>query len=97
MNPKMHHQLRMIEDVQPKFETQDIQLPLGLELLIRGVFCAYCLTGLILVEVELTEQNLSVIPGHQEFGILEEAAVNIDDLKIVTVRVYHGFAKQSAV
>ena len=60
-----------------------------MELLIRGIFCASCLKGLILVEVEFPEQNLSVIPGHQEFGILEETAENIDDLKMVTVRVYH--------
>ena len=68
-----------------------------MELLIRGIFCASCLTGLNLVEVELPEQNLSVIPGHQEFGILEETGENIDDLKMVTVRVYHEYAQQSAV
>ena len=50
-----------------------------------------------LVEVELPEQNFSVIPGHQEFGILEETGENIDDLKIVIVRFYHGCAQQSAV
>mgnify|MGYP003306230709 CR=1 FL=1 len=50
-----------------------------------------------LVEVELPEQNLSVIPGHQEFGILEETGENIDDLKMVTVRVYHRYTQQSAV
>ena len=50
-----------------------------------------------LVEVELPEQNLFVILDHQGFGILQEAAENIDDLKIVTVRVYHGCAQQSAV
>ena len=72
-------------------------MPLGLELLIRGIFCASCLTGLNLVEVELPEQNLSVIPGHQEFGILEETGENIDDLKKVIVRFYHGYAQQSAV
>jgi len=76
----------MIEDEQPKFETKDIQVPLGLELLIRGIFCASCLTGLNLVEEELPEQNLSVIPGHQEIGILEETGRNIDDLKMVIVR-----------
>ena len=74
-----------------------IQVPLGLELLIRGLFCASCLTGLNLAELELPEQNLSVIPGHQEFGILEETGENIDDLKMVTVRVYHGCAQQSGV
>ena len=68
-----------------------------MELLIRGVFCDSCLTGLNLVEVELPEQNLSVIPGHQEFGILEETGENIDDLKMVIVRFYHGYAQQSAV
>jgi len=52
-----------------------------LEPLIRGIFLASCLTGLNLVEVKLPEQNLSVIPGHQEFGILEETSENIDDLK----------------
>ena len=57
-----------------------------MELLIRGIFRASCLTGLNLVEVELPEQNLSVIPGHQEFGILEETGENIDDLKIVIVK-----------
>ena len=50
-----------------------------------------------LVEVELPEQNLFVILDHQGFGILQEAAENIDDLKIVTVGVYHGCAQQSAV
>ena len=68
-----------------------------MELLIRGIFCASCLTGLNLVEVELPEQIVSVIPGNQEFGILEETAENIDDLKMVTVRFYHGCAQQSAV
>jgi len=68
-----------------------------LKLLIRGIFCASCRTGLNLVEVELPEQNLSVIPGHQEFGILEETGENIDDLKMVTVRFYHGCAQQSVV
>ena len=68
-----------------------------MELLIRGIFYASCLTGLNLVEVELLEQNLSVITGHQEFGILEETGENIDDLKMVTVRIYHGCAQQSAV
>ena len=58
-----------------------------MELLIRGIFCASCLTGLNLVEVELHEQNLSVIPGHQEFGILEETGENTDDLKMVIVRL----------
>ena len=72
MNPMMSHQLGMIENVQPKFETLDIQLHLGLELLIRGIFCASCRKGLNLVEVELPEQNLSVIPSYQEFGILGE-------------------------
>ena len=68
-----------------------------MELLIRGVFCASCLTGLNLFVVELPEQNLSVIPGHQEFGILEETGKNIDDLKMVIVRFYLGCANQSAV
>ena len=49
MNPNTHHQLGMIENVQPKFETLDIQLHLGLELLIRGIFCASFRTGLNLV------------------------------------------------
>ena len=53
--------------------------------------------ALNLVEVELPEQNLSVIPGYQEFGIFEVTAENIDDLKMVTVRFYHGFAQKSAV
>jgi len=35
--------------------------------------------------------------GHQEFGILEETGENIDDLKMLTVRVYHGCTQQSAV
>ena len=68
-----------------------------MELLIRGIFCASYLTGLNLVEVGLPEQNLSVIPGHQEFEILEETGENIDDLKMVAERVYHGNAQQSAV
>ena len=50
-----------------------------------------------MVEVELPEQNLSVITGHQEFGILEEIGENLDDLKMVTVRVYHGYAQLFAV
>ncbi len=66
-------------------------------LLIRGIFCTSCGNILNLVEVEFTEQNLSVIPGHKEFRILDETGENIDDLKIVTVRVYHGCAQQSAV
>ena len=45
-----------------------------------------------MVEVELTEQNISVILGPQEFGILEETGENIDDLKMVTVKFYHGCA-----
>ena len=73
------------------------RVPLGLELLIRGIFCSSCLTDLNLVEVELSKQNLSVIPGHQEFGILEETGENIDDLKMVIVRFYHGCAQQSTV
>ena len=68
-----------------------------MELLIRGIFCASCLKGLILVEVELPEQNLSVIPGHQEFEILEESGENIDDIKKVIVRFYHGCSQRSAV
>ena len=87
----------MIEDVKPKFETQDIQVPLGLELLIRGIFSASYLTGLNMVLSLIHIQNLSVIPGHQEFGILEETGENIDDLKMVIVRFYHGCAQQSAV
>ena len=57
----------------------------------------FCRTGLKLVEVAFPEQNLSVIPGYQEFGIFEVIAENIDDLKMVTVRVYHRYAQQSAV
>ncbi len=68
-----------------------------MELLIRGIFCASCLTGLNLVEEEFPEQNLSVIYGHQEFGILEETGGNIDDLKKVIVRFYLGCTQQSAV
>ena len=68
-----------------------------MELVIRGIFCASCRTGLNLVEVELPVQNLSVIPDHQDFGILEETGENIDDLKMVIVMVYHGCAQQSAV
>ena len=68
-----------------------------MELLIRGIFWASYRTGLNLGELELTEQNLSVITGHQEFGILEETGENIDDLKMVTVMVYHRYAQQSAV
>ena len=68
-----------------------------MELLIRGIFCASCRIGLNLAEVELTEQNLSVITGYQEFGILEETGENIYDLKMVTVRGYDRYAQQSAV
>ena len=68
-----------------------------MELLIRGIYYASCRIGLNLVGVELTEQNLSVITGYQEFGILEETGENIDDLKMVTVMVYHRYAQQSAV
>ena len=68
-----------------------------MELLIRSKFCASFRTGLNLFEVELPEQNLSLIPGHQEFGIIEETAETIDDLKIVTIRGYHGCAQQSVV
>ena len=68
-----------------------------MELLIRGIYYASCRIGLNLVGVELAEQNLSVITGHQEFGILEETGENIDDLKMVTVRFYHGYAQKSAV
>ena len=68
-----------------------------MELLIQGIFCASCLTGLNFFVVELPEQNLSVIPGNLEFGILEETGENIDDLKMVIVRFYHGYAQQSAV
>ena len=66
-------------------------------LLIRGIFGTAYRTGLNLVEVELAEQNLSVILGHQEFGILEETGENIYDLKIVTVRGYHRSVQQSGV
>jgi len=68
-----------------------------LGILIGGVFCASCLKGLNLVEVKLHEQNLSVIQGHQEFGILQETGEYIDDLKMVIVRFYHGCGQQSAV
>ena len=71
--------------------------PSGLELLIRGIFCVLCLTGLHLFEVELPEQIVSVIPGNQEFGILEETGVNLYDLKILIVRFYHGCAQKSAL
>ena len=68
-----------------------------MELLIRGGFCTSSRKGLNLVEVALPEQNLSVITGHNDFEILEETGENIDDLKMVTVRVYHRYAQQSAV
>ena len=55
MNPKVHQQLGMIKDVQLKFEIYDIQVPLGLELLIRGKFCVSCLLGLNLFKLELPE------------------------------------------
>jgi len=64
-----------------------------LEILIRRIFCAYCLTGLNLFEVELPEQNQSVIPCQQEFRNFE----GIDELKMVTVMVYHECVQQSAV
>ena len=57
----MLHQSRIIECVQPKFETEYIQVPLELGLLIRGIFYAFSRTGLNLVEVALPERNLSVI------------------------------------
>ena len=57
----MLHQPGMIEGVQPKFETEYIQVPLELGLLIRGIICAFGRPGLNLVEVALPEQNLSVI------------------------------------
>jgi len=53
MNPKVHQQLGMIKDVQLKFEIFDIQVPLGLGLLIRVNFCVSCLLGLNLFKVEL--------------------------------------------
>ena len=93
----MPHQSRIIECVQPKFETEYIQVPLELGLLIRGIICAFGRPGLNLVEVALPEQNLSVIPDHQEFGFLEETGENLDDLKMVIERLYHGCAQQSAV
>ena len=68
-----------------------------MELLIRGIFCVSYLTDLNLVEVELPEQNNSVIPGHQEFGNLEETDGNIYDLKMVTVRGYLVCPQQPAV
>ena len=68
-----------------------------MELLIRGIFCASCLRGLNLVEIDIPKQNLFVIPGHQLFGILEETVEKINDLKMVIVRFYLGCANQSAV
>ena len=50
-----------------------------------------------LVEVELPEQNLFVILYQQGFRILQEVTENLDDLKMVTVRGYHGCTQQSAV
>ena len=68
----MLHQSGIIEGVQPKFETEDIKVPLELGLLIRGIICAFGRPGLNLVEVALPEQILSVITGHHELEILEE-------------------------
>ena len=72
MNSKMHHQQGKIEDVIPRFETNDIKLFLKLGLLIRRIFWSPYLTILNLVEVELSELNLFAISGNQEFEILEE-------------------------
>ena len=73
------------------------EVPLGLGLLIRRIFCASYLTGLNLFEVELPEQNQSVITCHQEFRIFEGIDEKIDDLIMVTVRFYHECAQQSVV
>ena len=87
----------MIEGVKPKYETQYIQLPLGQEILIRGVFCASSLSGLNLVELKLPEQNFSVIPFHRQFGFMEETGKNIDDFKMVIVGFFNGYSQKSAV
>ena len=55
-------------------------------LLVREIFFGPSLSVLNLVEVELPEQNFSIIPCNQEFGIFEEIGENIDDLKMVIVR-----------
>ena len=87
----------LIEDIQLKCETLDIQEPKELEILIRVKFCAVCRTDSHLIEGDLPVPELPIIPGHQEFGILEETGENIYDLKIVTVRGYHRSVQQSGV
>ena len=77
----MLHHPGMIEDVQLKCETLDIQEPKESEILIRVKFCAVCRTGLHLIEGDLPVLELPVIPGHQVVGIIEETGDRIDEFK----------------
>ena len=81
MKAKMLHHLGMIEYVQLKCETLDIQEPKESEILIRVKFCAVCRTDLHLIEGDLPVPELPIIPGHQVVGIIEETGDCIDEFK----------------
>ena len=81
MKAMMLHHPGMIEDVQLKCETLDIQEPKESEILIRVKFCAVCRTDLHLIEGDLPVPELPVIPGHQVVGIIEETGDRIDEFK----------------
>ena len=81
MKAMMLHHPGMIEDVQLKCETLDIQEPKESEILIRVKFCAVCRTDLHLIEGDLPVPELPIIPGHQVVGIIEETGDCIDEFK----------------
>ena len=81
MKAMMLHHPGMIEDVQLKCETLDIQEPKESEILIRVKFCAVCRTDLHLIEGDFPVPELPIIPGHQVVGIIEETGDCIDEFK----------------
>ena len=81
MKAMMLHHPGMIEDVQLKCETLDIQEPKESEILIRVKFCAVCRTDLHLIEGDLPLPELPIIPGHKVVGIIEETGDCIDEFK----------------
>ena len=72
MKAMMRHNPGMIEDVQLKCETLDIQEPKESKILIRVKFCSICRTDLHLIEGDLPVPELLIIPGGQVVGIIEE-------------------------
>ena len=75
------NQAALIEDVA--LDTNDVEVPQASpgEILIRVKACGLCRTDLHIIEGDLPQRKLPVIPGHQAIGVVEQLGQGASGVK----------------